>query len=633
MATVEELLRAADRADKAGDVAAARDLVRAAKQMMGAASMPGPMTPPAAETMPNGSFSVGRPTAPQRDRPFDTAMEMATPPMQAAGQFARGIMDPAQSPTYAALPEGTFGPSRRALGVMGDAAMAGINTLGAGIGLVAGAVGDMAGGNRTQERKLAGDLVGMAQVAVPELAGVSSTARVAGAAAKAPRAATAAEQTALAARDLGITPALGALGKTAAMTAAGLEKIPFAGSVIAKDAERFLDQMQTAFKAIRGRIGSAMTSYEAGARLQAGVEAYRTRFDAKADKFYDAVSRYLPPQTNVQPTNTLQAIADSKAAFANNPELAAKLGLNGWDDVAREAQANGIPWLAVRKFRSSIGEAISRQSDVLGSDDLATLKQLYAALSRDMEATAQAAGPQALAAWQWANQFYAKGASRIEDALKGTLNAKSPEAAFEAFSAMARADRSSADARRMLEIKASLKPGEWRDVSASIVDRLGRANPGAQGADADTFSAATFLTKWNSMSPEAKRVLLPEDVRVEMDKLAQVAESAKSAGLERNTSNTANAENIAKTAIGLTVAPVLTVSTLAGANLTARALTSVEFLRAVNTARAGRAQGLQAMARGAGPFAADAAEVLRLMGAEAAATAPANDQTPIRAVR
>ncbi|MFK5282453.1 hypothetical protein ACI3PL_23120, partial [Lacticaseibacillus paracasei] len=75
---------------------------------------------------------------------------------------------------------------------------------------------------------------------------------------------------------------------------------------------------------------------------------------------------------------------------------------------------------------------------------------------------------------------------------------------------------------------------DWQAVSASIVDRLGKAPSGQQGAAGDVFSPSTFLTQWNNMSKEAKDILLPQEAKRELDSLARVAEGVKAANSERN---------------------------------------------------------------------------------------------------
>lgn len=622
-------MAAAKEAAKQGKPQIAAQLIRAARAATMRASE-GPMAPPRAYGA-NGMAAA--PTQPQENRMGDVTGEMMAGPLAQAKRFGAGLVDPSQSPTAAVLPEGTPGAVRAPLAAIGDAGMAALNLAGAGIAMGAGIAGEAIGSGRTQERKLAGDLLGAAQVAVPELAGVSSTTRLASASAKPAAPVTAKQAAARAAGDLGITPTAAMGSKTGAMVAAGLEKVPGAGAIIAKDAARLVEQVERAFDAVRAPLGKPMGAADAGSALVAGLKGYVDRFGAKSDVLFDAVGKAIPPQTRVNPTATLRAIEATKEAFTENPELAAKLGLTEWDRVSGEMATNGLNWRATREFRSDVGRAIGEGSGTLGNENMRRLKALYTALTQDMEATARAAGPDALKAWQRANDFYRTGAQRIENQLDRTIKggdpAKggNPERAFEAFDAMNKADRASSDVTRMRSIKASMKPGEWTQLSASIVDRIGR-RPGGEG-----FSPATFVTKWRQMTPEAKALLLPEDVRVELDKLALVADQAKAANLERNFSNTGTPLIGGLIGAGAMTAPVKTVAALTGANLTARAMTSTVFLRALNSARAGKPGVLNGMAAGNGPFASDAREVLRLMATEAAVTAPANDAGAMRAVR
>lgn len=523
-------------------------------------------------------------------------------------------------------------PERSRFQHMGDLAMTGLNALGTGAAFGAGLAGEALGGSPTGERQLTRDLLIAGQVAVPEAAGVSSVGLsasrgMAQAAKPIPAPRTAIEAGKRAADDLGITPSLGAGGKIRAQTAATLEKVPLAGDAIAKDAVRFVNEIETAAAKAKGKVGNASVPSEAGATLQGGLNRYIERSKAKTDELYDEVAKALPPQTAVKLDNTTQVLDGVKQHFTDNPELAKKLGLGEWDAVIAEANKNGINWQAVRQLRTEIGRAIGGGKGTLKDESRARLDQLYGALTKDMEATALASGPNAKTAWERANNYNKNFHQRVETALDKTIKADSPERAFEAFANMARNDAASADVTRMLKIKASLKPSEWNDISASIVERLGKPTASAQDSYGNGFSPGRFLTQWNTMSTEAKRMLLPEDVRVELQKLADVAATAREANLERNMSNTGNL--VASTAIGVNAlqswtALFGTAAAVGGVWGSTKAMTSPVFLRALNRAGRGDLKQLEAMASGKGAFTQDARAVLQILGAEAAATSGAN---------
>lgn len=613
MATYEELLEAAGRAHKAGDAKNARILVQEAQKMKGGA----PKAPQALAATPPRVDDPTSATA-RPDRFGDTIAAATEGPRQSLSAFAGGLADQSQSPTMAALPEDMNPRVKGVVAGLGDLAGVTASTLGIGIGGAAGVIGETFGGSPTNELKLARDLTMAGQVAVPELAGVSSAARIA---TKAP---TVAQEAAQAAKSIGVTPSLSMTGKTGAMAAAGLEKVPLTGGVIAKDAARAVAEVEAATSKAVSLVGNASGAEKAGSSLQAGLVKFVDNFKTKAGEMFEAVGKQLPAQTRLQLTNTQKALDDTKALFAGNEALAKKLGLSEWDAVMAEAKANGISWGAVKKLRTDIGEAIGTNRGTLADEDVGRLKQLYGALTQDMEDAAKSAGPEAYASWRRANKYYKAGADRIEGALDKTIKADSPERAFEAFANMAKADRSTSDITRVRRIRASMSRKEWDNVAASIVDRLGKSPAGQQGAAGDTFSPGVFLTEWNKLDKEAKRLLLPDDARAEFEKIARVAEKVKAGNLERNMSNTGTAGGWLAVVFGSAADLGMTATALGGSYISAKALTSPMFLRAMNNAARGEMGAVAAMARGKGPFAQDARTIMTLTGADAAAQPAAN---------
>ena len=640
MATVEELLRAAAKADKAGDTVSAAKLVQAAKAMMPAKQpeqVADYVPPPPAPADAVAGQLTSTPTPKQPDTFGGTVADATAEPRAALSAYLGGLSDQSKSPTMAAIQRdipGMPAALRPAWAAVGDIGMAALSGLGVGYSGAAGLAGEALGGSPTNEAKLARDLMMMGQVAVPELAGVSGAAlgagKVASAAAKLERPATERQAAARAASDLGIVPSLGMGGKTAAMTAAGMEKLPISANIIAKDAARAVRAIEGAFAKSVARIGEATGPLSAGERLKSGLSTYVDGFKAKSGKLFEKVDRAIAKGTAVQLPNTAKVVSDTKQYFAENPALASKLGLGEWDAVMAEAAQNGMPWQAVKQFRSAVGKAIGDSRGALKDEDTARLSALYGSLTADMEAAARAAGPSAYKAWKAANGHYRTGATRIDRYLDKTITADSPERAFEAFNAMTKRDRSSGDITRMREIKTAMPEEDWRAVSASIVDRLGRAPSGKQDGVGEVFSPSTFLTKWNDMSPEAKALLLPNEVKGELDQLALVAARAKSANAERNFSNTGTTSGWLAVLFG-SAADMGSTATALGVNaIGAKALTSETFLKAMNRAARGDAKQLAIMARGGGAFSEDARTILRVMAADSAAN---SDAAPMRVAR
>lgn len=628
MATFEQLMNAAKNADAVGDTDSAYKLVQAAKQMRQQADNSGYMLPRAYD--PNDPSVDTR----QPDRPFDTTKAAMEGPIQAVKAYAGGLADQRNSPTMRALPEGTPDMLKRPLAAAGDLGMMGLSGLGTVYAAGAGAVGEMFGGSPTNERKLARDLMMMGEVAVPELAGVSSATLAAqkGASAANKVAQTSKPKTALqagarAADDLGILPSLGAGGKVRSMTAAGFEKVPVTGGVIAKDAGRFVGEIERAYNGAVSRIGKATGPVGAGDALQTGLDKFVTKFKETSGKNYDAVGKFIPAETRIQAPNTVKAINDALAVFDGNPEIAKRLGMDKWAAIAGDLD-NGLSWQAASDLRTSIGESVGKITGPLADMDQGKLKLAYATLTADLEAAAKAAGPKAESAWKRATSYHRRGAERITESLDKTISAKSPERAFEAFVQMTKKDRASSDVRRIYRIKASMPRDEWNNVAASIVDRMGKAPSGQQGAAGDVFSPGAFLTEWNKMSPEAKQVLLTPEARSELNKLASVAELSKAANAERNFSNTGTAAGWLAIVFGAPSHTMETAGALAGSYVSAKGMTSAPFLKALNKAARGDMRAINSLAKQRGPIAQDAKTILRISAAETAGKAPANVDVP-----
>lgn len=633
MATFQELMRAAVNADAAGDTEAAAQLVNMAQSLKGK---------PESETFDPNQIMVPTPydpsesvATPKVDRFGDTIKDAIKGPMNATKAYAGGLADQGKSPTMQSMPDWVPDSLRAPAAFVGDAAMTGLGAAGTAYAFGAGLVGEAFGGTPTNERKLARDLMMAGEVAVPELAGVSSVGMAAGKAAKASSKLNApptdVQRTARSADDLGITPSLGAGGKMRSSAAAGLEKVPGSTPVIAKDAQRFVGEVESAFAKTTAKVGRAASAVDAGEALQGGLDKFVTDFKAKSTRLFDDVGTKIPKDTVVQSPETVGLIRETLALFEGKDAIARELGLNKWAGIADDLEG-GLTWDAAKKLRTSIGESIGKINGPLANMDQGKLKQVYSALTKDLEAAAVGAGPDAEKAWRRANNYYKRGATIISDSLDKTISAKSPERAYEAFAGMLKADATTADIQRVYKIKAAIPREEWSTVAASIVQRLGQAPKGAQNAAGDAFSARAFLTNWNKMSNEAKKALLPPEVRVELKKLADVAEGVKRSDADRNFSNTGHAAGWIAAMFGTAADAGMTAAALGGSHLSARALTSRPFLSALNRAARGDTRELRVMANGNGPFSIDAKTVLRMAAADAAQGSPAANSVtePVR---
>ena len=417
---------------------------------------------------------------------------------------------------------------------------------------------------------------------------------------------------------LGIVPTLGMGSKTGAVVSGAMEANPFATGRLAQDTQRVAGEIQDVAGDIVSRVGQPTNNVGAGEALQRGADVFVQGTSKTADKLFSRVDDLIPETTRIAAPETAAALRDTLRGFEGTPEIASRLGLNAFSKLADELESGGLTWKAARQLRSDIGQSLKSQKGPLANMDEARLKLAYGKLSEDLSAAAEAAG--AGQAWSRANQYYKARMTRVDDVLKQTLKADTPEKAFDNFMALTKKDSGRGSLAKLQGIKKSLPADDWSDVAATALNKLGEATAGRQSAAGDAFSPDTFLTNWNKMSPEAKVILsdgMDKGVKTELDALARVIERFKAAGGEKNFSNTGKANNVALFLLGSALDLGTTAGIAGGSVLSARAMTNRNMLRALNRAAARNDfTGLKRIANGQGPLAIEAQQVLRLTAGE-----------------
>lgn len=329
----------------------------------------------------------------------------------------------------------------------------------------------------------------------------------------------------------------------------------------------------------------------AGRAVERGIEQFGRNTGATKRALYWQADRFIPETTPVPLSNTWQTVAKLTAP---TPGAAATTGALVNPRIAQLRQtleqdlAGGggqIPYAALKRIRTEIGEQLT---DYSLSPDTPTreLKQLYASLSRDMEAAAQAQGPEAFSAAQRANSYTRAVADRLDTVQRVVDKNGGPEKVFEA--AMSGTRDGGTTLRAVMQ---SLPKEGQRAITGAVIKRMGLANPGQQGAEGAEFSAQTFLTNWNKVSPEAKRALFdrhgPSFSR-DMDRIARVAENIRTGSrVYANPSGTANKAAAYTYGAGLVASlfdpSFVSTGTLVGsgigANVLARKLTDPDVVR------------------------------------------------------
>ena len=351
----------------------------------------------------------------------------------------------------------------------------------------------------------------------------------------------------------GIDPSVGQVAGTrvAQGVESTLSRTPGGAGVMSRFAQRGAEQMQQRIEQIADDHFGGANATQAGMQIEKGVKGFVQRFKDEQKFLYDKLDALIPTNTNVGVPNTRKALEDLNADIPGAPELSkwfknAKIqGIERAVDKDAAAvppqniisrilspsgepfvigqtpgRAEGVPYEALKKLRTLVGRELESNS-LVADVPRSKWKALYAALSEDMNVAAKTAGPQAERAFDRANWFSRAGYDRIESVLD---RVSGKDTAEKIFQAAVNPSEVREGATTINAVMRSLAPEERKAVSSAVVRRLGQATAGKQDDVGSVFSSETFLTNWNKIGPEAKRVLFAnDDARRGLDGLALAA--------------------------------------------------------------------------------------------------------------
>jgi hypothetical protein len=190
-----------------------------------------------------------------------------------------------------------------------------------------------------------------------------------------------------------------------------------------------------------------------------------------------------------------------------------------------------VPFSALKDLRTRVGQEIISKK-IMGTPQEGEYKQLYGAMSQDMKngvaladlrnGVVPAAGRSATTALNRANTYYSRATGRA-DALNPLANRSTPEGAYGSV-----ANSLNAGPTTYERVRNVVTPETRKQVVATVIDDMGKAAPGQQGAAGDTWSPRTFLTNYNRMDQRAKAELfkrLPGG-KAHAENLADIAKAA-----------------------------------------------------------------------------------------------------------
>lgn len=357
--------------------------------------------------------------------------------------------------------------------------------------------------------------------------------------------------------------------------------------------ERTNQALTDAIADVTDRMGSAGTLMEAGGRVKTAAKGAVDRFKDRQSKLYDRAFDLVGGQTPVE-FSSVKALADEFAAAvqaapgARGPVL--KPVLARANAILRDAGEEGLPFEVMREVRTDLGRQL-KTPQAMGGDgaQIEAMRRLYGALTDDMRAVADAAGPEASRALTRADRYTRLGMNTGSKLLNKIISTDADEKAFRF--ALSGTKEGATNLRRL---RNAFTPEEWGDVSATVLQQIGIPRSGAE------FSVDTFIRNWRTLAPEVRQTLFGgtryRNVARDLDQIVNVAGAVSRTNALNNTSNTANAmvwqAMLGAIGGGAGLAAQGDVGGFAGAiagsiiapRLAARLLTSPQFVRWLSTA-------------------------------------------------
>jgi hypothetical protein len=292
-------------------------------------------------------------------------------------------------------------------------------------------------------------------------------------------------------------------------------------------------------------IGVPTTPQNAGAAIREGAGRAVERFTARQSDLYDQAFALVGEQSRVAFPQVQALRARIAAEIAQAPTSAGRRlqpVLQRIDDLLADAGPGGMAFGAMRRERTALGRrngAPQVSAAPAESETRPYFEGLYRALTEDMTAHAAAQGDDAARALALADRY-----TRFNRTINlPMLERIQKQGTDQQVYNLMFPERGRPDAQTLNRVLRNMGEEERRTVAATVLDRMGLPNPGAQATE--DFSAATFLTNWNRLVRDgrgAREVLFgTQDAELgrQLDRLVRVASAMRDTARYTNWSGTA----------------------------------------------------------------------------------------------
>ena len=346
----------------------------------------------------------------------------------------------------------------------------------------------------------------------------------------------------------GITPSAPTVfqNKSMGTVASALGQVPIVGEPVTRRVLGNVAEAGASSERLAGQYGKGTDPFEAGEALKGAYQQFKegkagegnisleqavtqpTRnvgFIPKSEALYDGIP--IKPEAPAIVSNTMARLKDLAMRFKSNPDLSEAMASPAFQKFNDALEKGGLSWEDLRRLRTDVGQKMRDPAGQLGlgRDDW---RALYGAISEDIKATAQRAGPDAAKAFDRANNYYRAGLERLNDVMGFIDKADHPEKAYYSLTRMASERGQGADIGRLERTMRSL-PSEARgDVAATVINRLGLATKAQAGRNPASFSIGTWASNYADLSERAKDALFGIEGTARRDSLDALARSMNS---------------------------------------------------------------------------------------------------------
>lgn len=338
----------------------------------------------------------------------------------------------------------------------------------------------------------------------------------------------------------GVDPMAANVGGPASKVATGgAGQAFFSAGSIRNAAERQTGQFGEAVGKNAAQAGSVLPADEAGLLARTAAERYSKQTSQRGAALYDRAYQAAGGE-KIVPQSAISEIDAQIARLSQSPDASAASLVKELGAFKKKLE-EGVSIVGLRDARTRLSQGVY-DGKLRSSADQQVYRNVLDRISTDIQDGLQAAGKdRAAGMFRTADKYWSERVDYIDKVLEPIVGKnRSGEQILQSVESMATGK--GGGVARLRDIMRSLSDEERGNVQATIIDRIGRATKGAQGAEGETFSANTFLTNWNGLSQKGKSVLFGNsELRQSLDQLARVAASVKDTTRYANTSNSAGA--------------------------------------------------------------------------------------------